>query len=533
MVCSRSLLVDLLEAGSISITRDRPFEEVWEPTATSVASSFSDKPSLQNVTPFAMTQSARPNILFAIADDASHLGSCGNSFLRTPACDRVAREGVLFRNAFTTNPKCAPSRACILTGRHTWQLQEACNHFGVFPATYPVYPDRLEQAGYHVGHTGKGWAPGDFQAGGFARNPAGPEYNARTLIPPAEHISNKDYAANFREFLGARPAGAPFCFWYGGYEPHRKYQAGVGQESGKQLSDAPIPAYLPDDDIVRSDLLDYAYEIEWFDRHLGLMLEALEEAGELDNTIVVVTSDNGMPFPRVKGQIYDDDYHLPLAVRWKDGCQGGRIIDDFISFIDFAPTFLTAAGVAPHAQISGRSFLEILRSDADGQVDPARDHVLVGKERHDVGREGDKGYPVRAIRTADFLYVRNFKPDRWPAGNPETGFTNIDSSPTKSLILKQRDRGDTKYYQLAMGKRPAEELYDMRVDTECMRNLADDPARATGKAELWARLKQALEEQGDPRIFGKGELFDTYEYVGKGAHSWKARVEGWGEPQSY
>ena len=105
----------------------------------------------------------RPNILFAIADDASHMSAYGPSFLHTSNFDRVAKEGVLFANAFTTNPKCAPSRACILTGRMTWQLEEACNHFGVFPSKFPVYTDLLEKSGYHVGYTGKGWAPGDFR----------------------------------------------------------------------------------------------------------------------------------------------------------------------------------------------------------------------------------------------------------------------------------------------------------------------------------------------------------------------------------
>jgi len=163
----------------------------------------------------------RPNILFAIADDASHMSAYGVQFLNTPNFDRVAKEGVLFTNAFTTNPKCAPSRASILTGKQTWQLEEACNHFGVFPSKFRVYPDLLEEIGYHVGYTGKGWAPGDYQQGGFKRNPAGDEYNRINLTPPAKFISNRDYAANFEEFLKERPADSPFCFWYGGHEPHR------------------------------------------------------------------------------------------------------------------------------------------------------------------------------------------------------------------------------------------------------------------------------------------------------------------------
>ena len=477
--------------------------------------------------------SSKPNILFAIADDASHMSAYGHKFLNTPHFDRVAKEGVLFANAFTTNPKCAPSRACILTGRHTWQLEEACNHFGVFPNKFAVYPDLLEQAGYHVGYTGKGWAPGDHKRGGFTRNPAGPDYHGNTLTPPSSSISNKDYAANFADFLKDRNADQPFCFWYGGHEPHRRYEPEEGLKSGKKIEDVTVPPYLPDDDIVKRDLLDYAFETEWFDHHLGLMIKQLEDNGELDNTIIVVTSDNGMPFPRVKGQMYEADFHLPLAVRWGNAGNGGRIIEDFVSFTDYAPTFLEAAGINIPDTITGKSFLNLLQSNQEGWIDPTRDHVLMGKERHDVGRENDTGYPVRVIRTKEYLYVHNFEPNRWPAGNPETGYTNIDSSPTKTLILEQHDAGNNTYYNLAMGKRPAEELYKMPEDAACMHNLANDPDHATVKQGLWQTLKSELETQSDPRILGKGDIFDTYEYVGKAPHSWKAYLEKQWEKQTY
>ena len=475
----------------------------------------------------------RPSILFAIADDASHFSAYGHRFLNTPNFDRVAREGVLFANAFTVNPKCAPSRACILTGMHTWQLEEACNHFGVFPSKFAVYPDLVENAGYFVGFTGKGWAPGDYAAGGFERNPAGPEFTGRTLDPPSSTIKTKDYAANFGDFLEARPDDQPFCFWYGGHEPHRKYEAGEGVRNGGRIEDVTVPAYWPDDDVVKSDVLDYAFETEWFDKQLGLMLDQLEAIGELDNTIVVVTSDNGMPFPRVKGQMYEDDFHLPLAVRWGDRGKPGRVVQDFISWIDFAPTFLESAGIESHGPHAGRSFVDILVSDRDGWVDPSRDHAFMGKERHDMGREGDKGYPVRCLRTKDFLYIRNFEPDRWPAGNPETGFTNVDSSPTKTLILERHESGDDDYYDLSFGKRPSEELFDIREDTACLHNLADDPEHADVKQQLWTSLERGLKEQGDPRVFGHGDVFDQYEYVGNATHSWKRYKEGPWERQGY
>lgn len=475
----------------------------------------------------------RPNILFAIADDASHMSAYGHRFVHTPSFDRVAGEGVLFRQAYTTNPKCAPSRASLITGMHTWQLEEACNHWNVFPSKFALYPDLLEEAGYWVGYTGKGWGPGDWR-NGLKRNPAGTEFNGRTLTPPENTaISPRDYAACFDDFLAQRPAGRPFCFWYGGHEPHRKYVPGEGRRAGKRLEEAEVPPYLPDTEAVRSDLLDYAFEVEWFDRQLGRMLARLEELGELDHTIVVVTSDNGMPFPRVKGQMYDPDFRLPLAVRWGAEAPGGRTVDDLVSFIDFAPTFLEAAGLPVHPQMEGRSLLSLLRSDRSGRIDPQRNRVYMGRERHDLGSEGDKAYPVRCIRRDDYLYIRNWKPDLWPAGNPETGFTNVDSSPTKEEILRLHAEGDARYYELAFGKHPAEELYHVGEDPNCLNNLAGRPEYGPLQEELWADLRALLERTGDPRYLGRGDVFDEYEYVGADDHSWKAYVEGRWRKQKY
>ena len=485
-----------------------------------------------------MNSSRRPNILFCIADDASHFGAYGHDFVRTPHCDRVAAEGVRFTRMFTTNPKCAPSRASLLTGRHTWQLKEACTHWCVFPGAdeFDVYPDLLAAAGYHVGHTGKGWAPGDFERRGRKHNPAGPGYHARKLAPPeGSRISACDYAGNFDDFLAARPTPeTPFCFWYGGHEPHRPYAPGEGTRHGKRLEDLDgVPPYWPDEEVVRRDVLDYAFEIEWFDRHVGLMLKQLDRIGELGNTLVIVTSDNGCPFPRVKGNMYDDDFRLPFAAMWPERVQGGRVVDDLCSFTDVAPTFLELAGATAPAGLAGRSLTDVLFATGSGTVAANRTRAYMGRERHDVGREGDVGYPVRCVRTPDHLYVRNFKPGLWPAGNPETGFTACDSSPTKARILALKDQGDRKFFDLCFGKRPLEELFDLRTDPHCLRNLADDPAHAALRDGLWAELRAVLAETGDPRIAGQGDVFDSYEYVGDPPHSWKRYLAGTWEPQSY
>lgn len=464
----------------------------------------------------AATPAARPNLVFVIYDDWGwrDAGAYGATWLRTPAFDRVAREGALFRNAFTSNPKCSPCRASILTGRNTWQLREAVSHNGMFPADFAVYPDLLEQAGYHVGLTGKGWGPGDFKTlAGRTRNPAGPVIEEHTTQVPATGINRKDYARNFETFLARRPRGAPFCFWLGFHEPHRAYEPGSGRRLGKDLAAVPVPPYFPDVTPVRDDLADYAVEVEWADGHLGRVLAALEAAGELENTLVVVTSDHGMPFPYVKGQIHEDGFHLPLAMRWGAAIRPGRVVEDFINVRDFAPTFLELAGLPPHPQMTGRSLAALLRAPGSGWIE-GRDEMLVGKERHDLGRPGNAGYPVRALRTRDFLYVRNFHPERWPAGNPETDFGNCDPGPTKEVIKALGGH----FYDLSFGKRPAEELYDLRRDPHGVNNLAQDLVHGATVAALRDRLVALLRQDEDPRILGRAAELEAYAYVGGGGN---------------
>ncbi|MDW7690512.1 sulfatase [Flammeovirgaceae bacterium SG7u.111] len=468
-------------------------------------------------------EAKRPNILFCIADDATfaHMGAYGCSWVKTPGFDRVAQEGVLFMNAYTPNAKCAPSRSCILTGRNSWQLEEAANHVPFFPTKFTTYAETLKQNGYHVGYTAKGWAPGiALDSTGDKRELTGKVYNEFKLTPPTSKISSIDYTANFEAFLKDRKEGEPFCFWYGSTEPHRAYEFMSGVEKGgKKLSDIDeVPAFWPDTDSVRHDMLDYAYEIEYFDQHLSAMIELLEKNGELENTLIVVTADNGMPFPRVKGNKYEFSNHLPLAIMWPAGIKGkGRKVEDFVSFIDFTPTFLEVAGVTKKNSrmqpIQGKSLTDILYTAKEGIINPARDHVLLGKERHDLGRPNDWGYPVRGIVKGKYLYLHNFETSRWPSGNPETGYMNTDGGATKSFILNdRRTNGHSKWWDLNFGKRLEEELYDIENDPYCIHNLAIGTEMSEVKNNLKQQLFKELEEQEDPRILGDGQVFDTYIY---------------------
>ncbi len=466
----------------------------------------------------------RPNILFAIADDwgFGHASAYGCKWVNTPAFDRVARDGLLFTRAYTPNAKCAPARAILLTGRNSWQLEEAANHIPFFPAKFKTWAEALGDHGYFAGVTTKGWGPGEAKdANGKPREMAGKPFNARKLKPAASGMSNSDYAGNFEDFLNAAPKDKPWSFWYGALEPHREYEYGSGvAKGGKKLGDIDrVPKFWPDNETVRNDMLDYALEIEHYDRHLGRMLALLEQRGLLENTIVIVTSDHGMPFPRAKGQAYEYSNHVPLAVMWKRGIKAtGRTIDDYVSFTDIAPTLIELAdvrwnetGMQPTV---GRSLTELFTSNKTGRVIPARDHVLLGKERHDIGAPQDVGYPIRGLVKGDLLYLHNYEIDRWPAGNPETGYLNCDAGATKTNILQlRRSGGATSYWQWAFGKRPSEELYDLKRDPDCVNNLANDPSYQTRKKNLSQQMTRELKAQGDPRMVGKGYIFDQYLYA--------------------
>jgi len=473
-------------------------------------------------------KTSRPNILLAVADDWSwpHASINGTPQISTPAFDRVAEEGVLFIHSFCSAPSCTPSRGAILTGQYHWRLEEGGNLWSTLPAKFPVYTNILEKHGYFTGYTGKGWGPGQIGPGGREQNPAGNVYQKEQHKSP-EGISNIDYFENFKKFMDQRQENSPFCFWYTGYEPHRVYKQGIGEQHEKDPSEVIVPKCLPDNSVVRNDILDYFTEVEWFDTQLDSMLQYLEKIGELKNTLVIVTSDNGMPFPRCKGNLYDMGTRMPLAIMWHNEVKGGRRVEDFVNLTDLAPTILEVAGVHVPEEMSGKSLMNILNSRKKGIVDSDRNHTLTGKERHAWVRQGGRGYPMRAIRTSNFLYIINFKPNRWPAGDPINAIKNdppviygdIDDSPTKQFMLDHReDSNIQKLFQIGFEKRPATELYDLRKDPGQLNNVAYDPVYKSIRDSLSQILMDELKQTDDPRILGQGDLFDRYPYRNKRFH---------------
>lgn len=452
----------------------------------------------------------RYNVLFCIADDWSghHAGAYGDALARTPTFDRLAKEGVLFRRAYCASPSCTPSRGAILTGQAIHRLGQLANLWSRWPAVAEqpkTWTDLLAASGYVVGLRGKGWGPGEFKTGGRTVSPAGPA------------------AKDFETFLKSAE-GKPFAFWFGSSDPHRPYEKGTGVKAGYDPGKVVVPPFLPDTPEVRSDICDYLFEVERFDRDVGALLDLLEKSGRAADTVVVVTSDNGMPFPRCKANLHDSGTRMPLVIRWPGKVVGpGRATDAFAGLADLAPTFLEAGGLPVPAEMTGRSLVPVLTDPDADAVKLGRDHVFVERERHANVRKGDLSYPARAIRTGDWMYIRNLRPDRWPAGDPETWhsvgtFGDIDGGPSKDEVLRLRDASDADRARFALccGRRPAEELYDCRSDPWQVRNLADDPAHAKVKAELRAKLDKWMADTGDPRVGPEGgdDRFDKYDYTG-------------------
>jgi arylsulfatase A-like enzyme len=500
----------------------------------------------------------RANIVFAFADDWGRYASAYakldgpggiNDVVRTPHFDRVAREGVLFRSAFVSAPSCTPCRSALLSGQHFWRTgRGAILRGAVWDYSNPSYALMLNEAGYHIGETYKVWGPGTpndapYGAGKYAYEKAGNRVNQFSQhvtrmvgegrsSDAAKQVLYDEVRANFDAFLAARKAGQPFCYWFGPTNVHRKWIKGSGKKLWGIDPDGlkgKMPSFLPDVPEVREDLADYFGEVQAFDASLGVLLARLAEIGELDNTLVVVSGDHGAPgFPHGKCNLYDFGSSVPLAIRGPN-VRGGRVVDDLITLPDLAPTFLEVGGVKPPAVMTGRSLVQLLASTKNGRVEAARDAVYIGRERHVENARADyMPYPQRAIRTHDFLYIVNFRPDRWPLGDPyrltggnpptveelteetRVSLPDEDAGPTKAWLVGVRNDPKWKpHFEWVYGKRPREELYDLKTDPQQTKNVAGESRYASTRSQLERRLMDELKRTGDPRLVDDGKFFET------------------------
>ncbi len=491
----------------------------------------------------------RWNILFVFADDWGRYASAYakadgkpsiNDVIKTPHVDRLAREGALFRHAFVNAPSCTPCRSSLLSGRFFFNTgQGAILNGAVWDATIPTFPLLLRDAGYHIGKSYKVWSPGTpadapFGEQQYAYEKAGRMPNnfseetekllagGLTVAAAREKILDQ-VRGNFDAFLADRKAGQPWLYFFGTTTTHRTWIKGSGKKHWGIEPEAlkgKMPAFLPDVPEVREDVADYLGEAQAVDACIGALLAKLEAAGELERTVIVVSGDHGMPgMPSGKCNIYDHGTRVTLAIRWPGG-KAGRVIDDFVTLPDLAPTFMEIGGVTPPTGLDGRSILPLLKSEKGGQIDATRTSIIAGRERHvATAREGNLPYPMRALRTADFLYIHNFAPERWPMGAPGdltdtetpdgleletntyTAFPDMDASPTKAwLIAHRKDPAWAATFEHAFGKRAEEEFYDLHKDPDQMNNVATDPSYAAEKEKYAARLAKTLTDAGDPRM---------------------------------
>jgi len=508
-------------------------------------------------------QPDRPNIFFFFADDWGRYASVYESFkpntaFATPVLDQFAREGVRFNNAHVAAPSCTPCRSSLLSGQYFYRTGRGAILQGArWDSTIPTYPLLLDKAGYHIGYTYKVWSPGapvDAPYGGKAREYAqagrrfcGFSQNATKLVSSGKSAEAAkaelcgEGMKNFEAFLADQKPNQPFCYWFGPTNTHRKWIKGSGKDLwGLNPDDLKgrLPGFLPDVPEIREDMCDYLGEVLALDRMLELFLEKLEAISARDNTLIVVSGDHGIPgFPRGKCNLYNFGTEVALFAQWPGHIQKGRSVDDFINLMDLAPTFLEAAGEPIPECMTGRSIVPLLKSARNGWIDPARDHVITGRERHVArAREGNLPFPERSIRTRDFLYIRNFAPDRWPMGTPTgldgsgpepsykqlenntfAAFGDLDASPTKAWMVQHRkDPAWQLHWQLGFEKRPAEELYDLRSDSDYLKNVAYAPAYSKTRSALATRLMTTLKATGDPRVTGEGMVFDHPPYTSEG-----------------
>ena len=517
---------------------------------------------------FGSESAERPNIFLFFADDWGRYASIYtqnpiNTTINTPNFDRVALEGVCFTNAHVTSPSCTPCRSSLFSGQYFYRTgRGAILRPAIWDESIQAFPLLLEESGYRLGFTYKAWSPAlnpDTPIGGNRTryNRAGNRFNQFSQNVTRMVVEGKDREAakeelyaeavrNFEMFLADRDKSPeerakPFLYYFGPTNTHRAWVKG----SGKALWDlnpddlkGKLPKFLPDVPEVREDFNDYLGEVLALDAVIGRFIQKFEEMGELDNTVIVMSGDHGIPgFPRGKTNLYNLGTEVSLFVRWGNKVKGRRTVDDFVNIMDLAPTFLEIGGLTPPDCMTGRSIVPLLMSDKSGQIDPSRDYVVTGRERHvDTARTNFLPYPERSIRTKDFLYIRNFQPDRWPMGNPyhlETGdsretmatslgntrytYPDLDAGPTKTwLVLHGNEPQWKKYYDYAFGKRPAEELYDLRNDPDYLVNVAEQPEYAATKKELSERLMNILISTGDPRVTGNGETYDKPPFGGSG-----------------
>lgn len=483
----------------------------------------------------------KPNIVFLFADDWGKYAGCYknidgentiHSVIETPHIDHIARQGIIFTNAHVPAPSCTPCRSSILSGQYFYKTgRGAILQGAVWDESIPSFPLILKENGYHIGFTYKVWSPGrplNAPYGGekYRYESAGNNFNQFS-----QYVSNREdknlakeelleeVKQNFLHFLSDNKKDQPFCYWFGPTNTHRQWIQGSGKDIWGLDPDklkGNMPTHLPDVPEIREDFNDYLGEVLAWDAAVGIIYHTLTEIGELENTLIVISGDHGIPgFPRAKTNLYDLGTQVALIIYHPKEYGKERIVHDFVNLMDLAPTFLEVAGVDIPDLMDGKSIVPVLESRKSGWIDPTRTFVMTGRERHvATARQGNLPYPQRAIRTKDFKYIRNLKPDREPIGSADKNLRDIDNGPTKNwFLLNQFNPNYQKEWELAFGFRPFEELYNVKEDPFEINNLADNPEYEKIRIKLAGIMDSIMDKTNDPRINNEDCKFDKMPYT--------------------
>jgi N-sulfoglucosamine sulfohydrolase len=421
----------------------------------------------------AAQQQPVPNFIIFIADDVSwdDLGCYGNPVVKTPNIDRLAHEGLKFTNAFLTASSSSPSRCSIISGRYPHSNGAAELHTPL-PEDEIPFPLLLRQNKYYTAQAGK-WHFGPSVHRAFDRHTDGNGYK--------DGNGGED---NWVRFTRERPKDKPFFFWFASHDAHRVW----GADTFKITHDPQkviIPPYFTDTPETRQDIASYYNEIARFDFHIGKVREELEKQGVLDNTVIIVMADNGRPFPRCKTRVYDSGMKTPFIVFWPAGIRNkGKTTNSLVSAVDIAPSVLDLAGIKPPGRYQGISIKPVLNNPSA----EIRNAVYSEHNWHDY-----EAYE-RMVRTKDFLYVHNARPNLTNCGPADS-----KQSATQASLNLLRDKGRLSPAQadIFISPRPADELYDVNSDPEQLLNLASVPQYRDKLMELKSMLLKWQSDTGD------------------------------------
>ena len=411
----------------------------------------------------------RPNIVLIIADDLgwNDIGAYGLEGVETPNIDNLATQGVKFELAFLAASSCSPSRASIITGRYPHNTGAEQLHWPL-PADSSTFVQYLGDAGYYTAAAGK-WHLGDdirhhfddiFDKSAANRSISNDSETATVEVANDVPINDGSGAQAWVSTLRDRPRDKPFFVWFAADDPHRPYVGGT-LSSPTRSEQITVPPSLPDTVVVRQDLALYFDEVRRLDAYVGAVLAELKAQDVFDNTVVLFISDNGRPFPRAKGTLYDDGVRTPLIVSWPSVVSGNTRSESLVSTVDIAPTLLELAGVSPIPQLDGHSFSQII-ADPSLQI---RDYAFSERAWHDYEDH------IRSVRSSCCRLVVNSYRDL-----PLTPPADAMTSPTFAEIRRLRDAGALTDVQSRIfdSPRQSEEFYDLRQDPDEFTNLIDD-----------------------------------------------------------